>query len=232
MAQLLAKPEKAYISRYALGRDYHKLIRKRVQQLAERIQQTIDPFGYRAFVDSAPVLEKAIAEQAGLGWIGKNGNLINKQGGSYFFIATIILDLDLDYDDPFPADHCGTCTRCLDACPTEAILPGKVIDGSKCISHFTIELKDLLIPEEMKGRFGDWIFGCDLCQEVCPWNRFAKPTSESAFKPLPEVIDYEWKDWEALTEDAFKKIFRKSPLKRAGWKGIMRNLRFLREKNG
>jgi epoxyqueuosine reductase len=220
------------IARYAWGEDYHEVIRPKLNELLRRLSEMTGPLQARGFVDSAPVLERTWALRSGLGWIGKNGNLINKTGGSYFFIATIILDLDLDPDDPFPTDHCGTCTRCLDACPTEAILPGKIVDGSKCISHFTIEWKEQVIPDELKGKFGDWIFGCDICQEVCPWNRFAKPTKETAFQPLPELFNYEWKDWEALTEESFRKTFRKSPLKRAGWKGIMRNLKFVRGKNG
>lgn len=219
------------VARYAWGEDYHEVIRPKLNEMLRRLTELTGPLQARGFVDSAPVLERSWALRCGLGWIGKNGNLINKGAGSYFFIATLILDIDLEYDDPFPTDHCGTCTRCLDACPTEAILPNKVIDGSKCISHFTIELKDQLIPEEMKGKFGDWIFGCDVCQEVCPWNRFSTPTREPAFTPLPEVIGYEWRDWEALTEENFKKIFRKSPLKRAGWKGIIRNLKFIQNTN-
>ena len=215
------------VARYAWGEDYHEVIRPKLNEMLRRLSELTGPLQARGFVDSAPGLERTWALRSGLGWIGKNGNLINKRGGSYFFIATLILDIDLEYDAPFLTDHCGTCTRCIDACPTEAILPDKVIDGSRCISHFTIELKDQLIPDEMKGKFGNWIFGCDICQEVCPWNRFSTPTKEPAFAPLPEVIEYEWKDWEALTEENFKKIFRKSPLKRAGWKGIMRNLRFI-----
>ncbi len=216
------------VAKYAWGEDYHEVIRPRLNEMLRQLSAVTGPLQARGFVDSAPVLERSWALRSGLGWIGKNGNLIHKRAGSYFFIATLILDLELEYDDPFPTDHCGSCTRCIEACPTEAILPGKVVDGSRCISYFTIELKDALIPATMKGKFGNHLFGCDVCQDVCPWNRFAEPTSEPALKPIPEIIGYEWKDWEAMSEDAFKKIFRKSPLKRPGWKGIMRNLKFLR----
>ena len=218
------------VAKYAWGQDYHEVIRPKLNEILRRLSVVTGPLQARGFVDSAPVLERSWALRSGLGWIGKNGNLITKKAGSFFFIATLILDIELEYDDPFPTDHCGSCTRCLEACPTEAILPNKVIDGSKCISHFTIELKDQLIPDEMKGKFGNWIFGCDVCQDVCPWNRFAKPAAEPAFRPLPEIIEYTWEDWEAMTEDNFKKIFRKSPLKRAGLKGITRNLEFRRRK--
>jgi len=215
------------IARYAWGKDYHEVIRPKLNALLGRLSQTTGPLQARGFVDSAPILERTWALRSGLGWIGKNGNLLTR-GGSYFFIATIILDLDLDYDDPFPADHCGRCTRCIEACPTGAILPDKVVDGSRCISYFTIELKDLLIPDDMKGKFGDWAFGCDICQEVCPWNRFATPTTEKDFSPLPEILEFGWSDWEGLKEEAFRKIFRDSPLKRTGLQGMLRNLRFIR----
>jgi len=165
-----------------------------------------------------------------LGWIGKNGNLLTKSAGSYFFIATLITDLDLIADAPFPADYCGTCNRCVEACPTDAILPGKVVDGSKCISYFTIELKDLLIPDNMKGKFKDWIFGCDICQDVCPWNRFSNPLTEAAFTPLPEILNFSTSDWEDLTEETFRDIFRNSPLRRSKLKGIQRNLKFISSK--
>jgi len=217
------------IARYAYGQDYHEVIRSKLKELLKRLSVTTGPLQARGFVDSAPVLERSWAVRSGLGWVGKNGNLISRKGGSYFFIAVLILDLDLVYDDPFPTDHCGTCTRCVDNCPTDAILPNKVVDGSRCISYFTIELKELIIPEEMKGRFGDWAFGCDICQEVCPWNRFAEPTKMEAFDPIREVMEFSYSDWEALTEDAFKITFRHSPIKRAGFKGIQRNLRFIRK---
>jgi epoxyqueuosine reductase len=164
-----------------------------------------------------------------LGWIGKNGNLITKESGSFYFIATLITDLQLEYDDPFAKDYCGTCTRCIDECPTDAILPDKVIDGSKCISYFTIELKEMLIPGEMKGKFDNWMFGCDTCQDVCPWNRFSKPTNKKAFTPLPEILNLSTKEWEAMTEESFKKIFKESPLRRSKYAGIQRNLKFIAE---
>ncbi|GAC1488020.1 MAG: hypothetical protein NVS1B13_16430 [Flavisolibacter sp.] len=174
------------------------------------------------------MLERAWAEKSGLGWIGKNGNLITKKSGSFFFIATIITDLDLIYDVPLGKDYCGSCKKCIDACPTEAILPDKTINGSKCISYFTIELKDELIPSEMKGKFNNWMFGCDICQDVCPWNRFSQPNKEIEFKRIPEVFDLTAQQWEALSEDAFEKIFKYSPLKRTKYKGIRRNIDFLK----
>ena len=215
------------IAKYAFGKDYHEVIRAKLNRFIDLIKQDIGDIHGRGFVDSAPVLERAWAQRSGLGWIGKNGNLINKQNGSFFFIATLITDLDLQPDEAFAKDYCGTCTRCIDACPTDAILPGKVIDGSKCISYFTIELKEMLIPQEMKGKFDDWIFGCDICQDVCPWNRFAKPTTEIEFTPLPELFHLSTKEWKTMTEESFRKIFRQSPLNRSKLKGIQRNLKFL-----
>jgi epoxyqueuosine reductase len=164
-----------------------------------------------------------------VGWVGKNGNLINKQSGSFYFIATLITDLELEYDDPLVKDYCGTCTKCIDACPTEAILPGKIVNGSKCISYFTIELKEALIPGEMKDKFDNWIFGCDFCQDVCPWNRFAKPHHEIQFTPLPAILNMTTKEWEAMTEDEFRKLFKDSPLKRTKFKGLQRNLKFIQK---
>jgi epoxyqueuosine reductase len=215
------------VSKYAYGKDYHEVIRQNLLELLETIKSGIGNINGRGFVDSAPVLERSWAQRSGLGWIGKNGNLITKQHGSFFFIATLITDLELEYDDPFAKDYCGTCTRCIDDCPTNAILPGKVIDGSKCISYFTIELKDQLIPSEMKGKFEGWMFGCDICQDVCPWNRFSKPNSEIEFTPIPEILDLSTKEWQSMTQEAFKNIFGKSALARAKWKGIQRNLKFL-----
>lgn len=193
----------------------------------EDIRKHIGDINGRGFVDSAPVLERSWAQKSGMGWIGKNGNLITKTNGSFFFIATLITDLELEYDDPFAKDYCGTCTKCIDSCPTDAILPDKVIDGSKCVSYFTIELKDMLIPGEMKGKFDNWMFGCDICQDVCPWNRFSTAHNEPGFTPLPEILNLSTSEWEAMTEDAFKKIFKDSPLKRAKFEGIKRNLRFI-----
>jgi epoxyqueuosine reductase len=215
------------ISKYAFGKDYHEVIRSQIKTFLHLIRDEIGEVNGRGFVDSAPVLERSWAQRSGTGWVGKNGNLITKQGGSFFFIATLITDLELQYDDPFAKDYCGSCTKCIDACPTEAILPGKVVDGSKCISYFTIELKDMLIPGEMKGRFDNWAFGCDTCQDVCPWNRFSKPTTEAAFTPLPEVLNLSTKEWEAMTEETFKKIFRDSAISRTKWKGMNRNIKFI-----
>lgn len=215
------------ISKYAYGKDYHEVIREKLNKYIGNLKSEIGDFHGRGFVDSAPVLERTWAQRSGLGWVAKNGNLINKQMGSFFFIATLITDLDLVPDEPFAKDYCGTCSRCIDACPTDAILPGKVVDGSKCISYFTIELKDLLIPNEMKGKFENWMFGCDICQDVCPWNRFSKPTNEIEFTPLPEILDLSTKEWEMMTEEKFKKIFDHSPLSRSKLKGIQRNLKFI-----
>jgi epoxyqueuosine reductase len=219
------------ISKYAYGEDYHSVIRAQLNQLIDGMKKEIGDFAGRGFVDSAPVLERAWATKSGLGWIGKNGNLINKNAGSFYFIATLIIDVELEYDSPFATDHCGTCTRCIDACPTDAILEGKVIDGSKCISYFTIELKEMLIPDEQKGKFDNWMFGCDVCQDVCPWNRFSKPHTEQRFNPLPEVLNLSTKEWQSLTEENFKKIFGKSPLKRSKFEGISRNLKFISVSN-
>ena len=222
------QPENApRIARYAVGKDYHLVIRERLNTLLDRLRETIGEIQGRGFVDSAPVLERSWAQQSGLGWIGRNGNLINRKIGSYFFIATLITDLELRADDPYAKDYCGHCTRCIDACPTDAILPDKVVDGSRCISYYTIELKDQLFPESMKGRFENWLFGCDTCQEVCPWNRFASPATVPDFHPLPELLNFTTKEWEALTEERFREIFRYSPLKRAKFSGSKRNLKFI-----
>jgi epoxyqueuosine reductase len=216
------------ISKYAYGQDYHEVIKKKLHALLALINENIGEVHGRGFVDSAPVLERSWAQRSGLGWVGKNGNLINKQQGSFFFIATLIVDLELEYDDPIAKDYCGSCRRCIEACPTGAITDGKVINGSQCISYYTIELKDLLLPDDKKGQFADWMFGCDVCQDVCPWNRFAKPTQETGFRPIPEILNFTTKEWESLTEEAFKEIFRHSPLKRAKFQGIQRNVKFLK----
>lgn len=216
------------IAKYAFGKDYHEVIREKLNQLLQKARLAIGDINGRGFVDSAPVLERTWAERSGLGWVGKNGNLIHKQAGSFYFIATLITDLELAYDDPFAKDFCGTCTRCIDACPTGAIQPGKVVDGSRCISYFTIELKDELIPDTMKGQFDNWAFGCDTCQDVCPWNRFSKPTTETAFTPIPEILNLSTAEWEAMTEEKFRKIFKDSPLRRTKFKGIRRNITFLK----
>jgi epoxyqueuosine reductase len=216
------------ISKYAFGKDYHEVIKSKLKIFLQKIKETVGDVHGRGFVDSAPVLEKSWAVKSGLGWVGKNGNLINKQSGSFYFIATLIVDLELEYDDAFVKDYCGTCTKCIDACPTDAILDNKIVDGSKCISYFTIELKDALIPDAMKGKFDNWMFGCDVCQDVCPWNRFANPTDQIEFSPVPEILNFSTNDWEELTEENFKKIFINSPLKRAKFNGIKRNLKFIK----
>jgi epoxyqueuosine reductase len=215
------------ISKYAFGKDYHEVIRAKMKTFLGLMRDEIGEINGRGFVDSAPVLERSWAQRSGLGWIGKNSVLINKQNGSFFFIATLITDLELDYDDPFAKDYCGSCTRCIDACPTDAILPGKVVDGSKCISYFTIELKDMLIPDSEKGKFDNWAFGCDVCQDVCPWNRFSKPTSEIEFTPIPELLNLTTREWEAMTEETFRKLFKDSPISRTKWKGMQRNIKFI-----
>jgi epoxyqueuosine reductase len=218
------------ISKYAYGKDYHYVIKDHLRHMIADMQEKIGQFEGRGFVDSAPVLERSWAQKSGLGWIGRNGNLINKQSGSFFFIATLITDLELVYDDPFAKDFCGSCRRCIEACPTEAIQENKVVNGSKCISYFTIELKDEIIPDEMKGKFQNWMFGCDVCQDVCPWNRFSRPHSEEHFTPIPEMLNLSTKQWEELSEEAFRKIFKNSPLSRSKYKGIRRNLSFLSKK--
>jgi epoxyqueuosine reductase len=215
------------ISKYAFGKDYHEVIREKLNQLIEAIKKNIGEVNGRGFVDSAPVLERTWAQRSGLGWVGKNGNLINKEAGSYFFIATLITDLELETDEPFAKDFCGTCTRCINACPTDAILPGKIVDGSRCISYFTIELKEMMIPAEMKGKFENWAFGCDICQDVCPWNRFSSPAKEKAFTPIPEILNLSTKEWEMMSEEKFKQLFNHSPLSRTKLKGMQRNLKFL-----
>ena len=219
------------ISKYAYGKDYHEVIREKMKLFLEAIREEIGEVHGRGFVDSAPVLERSWAQRSGLGWVGKNGNLLTKQSGSFFFIATLITDLSLEYDDPFAKDFCGSCTKCIDACPTQAILPGKVVNGSKCISYFTIELKDMLIPDEMKGQFDNWSFGCDTCQDVCPWNRFSEPHHENDFAPLPGILNLSTKEWEMMSEETFKRLFKDSPISRTKWKGMQRNLKFINTTN-
>ena len=214
------------ISKYAYGIDYHFVIKEKLKQLLEFIKSDIGEVHGRAFVDSAPIMEKAWAKKSGLGWIGKNSNLITQRVGSFYFIAELIVDLDLEVDHAV-TDHCGSCTACIDACPTEAITEPYQVDGSKCISYFTIELKDN-IPSEFKGKFDHWMFGCDICQDVCPWNRFSKHHSEPLFNPKPELLSMSKKDWEEITQETFNKVFKKSPVKRAKYSGIARNIRFLK----
>lgn len=214
------------ISKYAYGQDYHFVIKEKLKELLHFIQNEIGEVSGRAFVDSAPVLDKAWAAKSGLGWIGKNTNLITQKVGSFYFVAELIVDIDLEYDTA-TTDHCGSCTACLDACPTEAIVAPYVVDGSKCISYFTIELKDNL-PQEMKGKFDDWIFGCDVCQDVCPWNRFSKPHNELLLKPNESILNFSKKEWEEITQDTFNKVFKNSAVKRTKLDGFKRNVAFIK----
>ena len=215
------------ISKYAYGTDYHFIIKDKLKELLHYINLEIGEVHGRAFVDSAPVLDKAWAAKSGLGWIGKHSNLISQKVGSFYFIAELIIDLELEYDTPI-TDHCGTCTACIDACPTEAIVDPYVVDGSKCISYFTIELKNE-IPNSFKGQFENWMFGCDICQDVCPWNRFSKPHQEPLFNPHPELLSMTKKDWEEITQEVFQQLFKKSAVKRTKYTGLKRNIEFLKE---
>ena len=214
------------LSKYAYGTDYHFVIKDKLKQLLAFVNEEIGEVYGRAFVDSAPVLDKAWAAKSGLGWIGKHSNLLSQKTGSFYFIAELIIDLELDYDNP-TTDHCGTCTACIDACPTQAIVEPYVVDGSKCISYFTIELKDEL-PSNMKDKFDDWMFGCDVCQDVCPWNRFSKPHNEPLFNPHPELLSMTKNDWQDITKDVFNKLFKKSAVKRTKFSGLQRNINFLK----
>ena len=216
------------ISKYAYGQDYHHVIKGKLKELIFFIQENIGEVNGRGFVDSAPVLDKAWAKQSGLGWIGKNANLINKTNGSFFFIAELIVDLELEPDNPMTQDYCGTCTKCIDACPTDAIVDNYIVDGSKCISYYTIELKESL-PNDMKGKFDNWMFGCDICQDVCPWNRFSTLHQEPAFNPNPDLLNMTKQDWQEITKDVFQKVFQKSAVKRTKYEGLTRNIRFLNE---
>ena len=217
--------ESPKISKYAYGRDYHFVIKEKLKELSEFIRTTIGDVNGRAYVDSAPVMDRAWAKKSGLGWIGKSSNLIHPKAGSFFFIAELIIDLELVPDGPMK-DYCGTCTRCMDACPTQAIVQPQVVDGSKCISYFTIELKEA-IPIDQKGKFNNWAFGCDVCQDVCPWNRFSSPTKEKDFTAIPELLNMKQKEWEEITEEVFQKIFKESPLQRRGLNGLKRNTNFI-----
>lgn len=211
------------ISKYAYGQDYHFIIKDKLKTFLQLLFDEIGEINARVFTDSAPILERAWAKKSGLGWIGKNTMLINKKQGSFFFLAEIILDVELQYDTPIK-DYCGSCTACIDACPTDAISPNNVIDGSKCISYFTIELKDELLPKEYTKNFNDWIFGCDICQDVCPWNRFSSPHQEPLFNPDSRLLNYSKKEWEEITQDVFNEIFRKSAVKRTKFSGLKRNI--------
>ncbi|QIP15361.1 tRNA epoxyqueuosine(34) reductase QueG [Spirosoma aureum] len=212
------------LSKYAYGADYHYVIKDKLKNLLAYIQEEIGEVGGRAFVDSAPVMDKAWANRGGLGWVGKHTNLINREIGSFFFIGELILDLELEPDGPI-TDYCGTCTRCIDACPTDAIVGPYVVDGSKCISYFTIELKEA-IPDDVRGKFDNWVFGCDICQDVCPWNRFAKPHKTVEFNLNPELAAFTKTDWEEITEDVFREVFRRSAVKRTKLEGLKRNIAF------
>ncbi len=214
------------IAKYAYGQDYHYIIKGKLRALLSFIQEKIGDVSGRAFTDSAPVMERTWASQSGIGWQGKNGLLLQKGKGSFFFLAELFLDIDLVYDTPFKAHHCGQCTRCIDACPTQAILANGTVNGSACISYFTIELKNEL-PPDMKGKFDDWIFGCDICQDVCPWNSFSLPHNESLFTPHPDLLSMTKKDWSALTETTFQRVFKKSAVKRTKFSGLTRNIQFL-----
>lgn len=214
------------VSKYAYGQDYHHIIKSKLRQLQEFITTEIGEVDGRAFVDSAPVLDKAWAAKSGLGWIGKHSNLLTQKVGSFYFIAELIVDLELDYDHPI-TDHCGSCTACIDACPTQAIIEDRVVDGSKCISYFTIELKNG-IPAEFQGKFDDWMFGCDVCQDVCPWNRFSRAHNEPLFNPHPDLLSNDKKDWEEITLEVFNTIFKKSAVKRTKFSGLKRNIQFLK----
>ncbi|MDB4051964.1 tRNA epoxyqueuosine(34) reductase QueG [Flavobacteriales bacterium] len=226
-------PEKTQIddtfklSKYAYGEDYHFIIKWKLKELMKFIQAEIGEVGGRVFVDSAPVLDRAWAKKSGLGWVGKNGNLINKETGSFFFLAELIIDLELEADGPLK-DYCGSCTACIDECPTDAIPEPYVVDGSKCISYLTIELKDEIIPKEFQGKMESWMFGCDICQDVCPWNRFSKPHNEPLLNPKPNLLGLNKKDWEDLTEEVFRDLFKKSAVKRTKFDGLKRNIDFLK----
>ena len=222
----LQNKEAPKISKYAYGMDYHYVIKEKLIFFLSFIKDKIGDVNGRAFVDSAPILEKAWASKSGIGWVGKNSNLITKQVGSFYFLAELIVDLDLDYDT-IESDHCGQCTACIDSCPTESITEPYVVDGSKCISYFTIELKEN-IPNEFKEKFEDWVFGCDICQDVCPWNKFSKPHKEPLFQPTSELMKMSRDEWNEITEETFNKIFKNSAVKRTGYKGLTRNLNFIK----
>ena len=220
-------PSAPQIAMYALGLDYHTVVRDRLEKLLGHIRAEAGDVNGRCFVDSAPILEKAWAQRSGVGWIGKNTNLLTKRQGSYFFLAEIILDLELDYDSPVK-DYCGSCTRCIDACPTDAIYEPYKLDASKCISYFTIELKDQLLPGDYHGKFDNWMYGCDICQQVCPINSQSQPNHIPEFEPKPELLDMTKQDWDTLTEDTFKTLFKHSAVKRTKFSGLKRNIEFLK----
>ncbi len=213
------------VAKYAYGKDYHIVIREKLHEFLFRIREQIGDIDGRGFVDSAPVLERSWAQKSGLGWIGKNGNLINKKAGSFFFIATLITDMELTPDDPYAKDYCGSCTKCIEACPTEAILPNKALNASVCISYYTIELRSNSLPDDLKNKSENWIFGCDICQDVCPWNKFSKVHQHEELAPINEIMTFNIEDWRSLDNISFNELFKESPIKRAKWEGIKRNLR-------
>jgi epoxyqueuosine reductase len=225
--QQQSDPDAPKISQYAFGEDYHYVIKDKLKELIAFIQIEFGEVNGRGFVDSAPVMDKAWAKKAGLGWIGKNSNLIHPKTGSFFFIADLIIDLEIEADGPIK-DYCGTCTRCIDACPTDAIIEPYVVNGSKCISYLTIELKDELLPKEFEGKMDNWMFGCDICQDVCPWNRFSSLHNEPRFIPHPDLLDLKKQDWMDLQEEGFQLLFQKSPVKRTKFQGLKRNISFLK----
>lgn len=226
---LSSGPENLKLAKYAYGEDYHDVIRKKLNEFLEVLKEEIGDINGRSFVDSAPVMERQWAQKAGLGWIGKNSLLLNREMGSFFFLAELIIDLEVQPDNPLSKDYCGTCTACMDACPTDAIVQPEVVDASKCISYLTIELKDA-IPNEFQGKMENWVFGCDICQDVCPWNRFSKPHQETSFLPNSELANFTNKEWIEMTEETFKRVFSKSAVKRTKFSGIKRNLEFLGSK--
>lgn len=223
--ELFQENEAYKIAKYAYGQDYHHVIKDKLKVLLENLRQEIGEIEGRAFVDSAPVMERQWAQKSGLGWLGKNSLLLNKEMGSFFFLAELVIDLEVTPDPPMVKDYCGTCTKCIDACPTEAIVQPGVVDGSKCISYLTIELKEN-IPAAFKGKMENWVFGCDICQDVCPWNRFSKPHQEPLFDPKPELEEMTNRDWEEITEETFSKVFSKSAVKRTKFNGFLRNIDF------
>lgn len=229
-AERQSDPEAPKISKYAYGQDYHTVIKDKLALLLDFIRREIGEVNGRAFTDSAPVLDRAWATRAGLGWVAKNSNIISKKSGSFFFLAELIIDLELEYDQPFATDHCGSCTRCIDACPTDAIIAPAVVDGRKCISYLTIELKDE-IPADFSGKMENWMFGCDICQDVCPWNRFSVPHTVEAFKPPEQLLNMKKEDWQDITEDVFRVLFKNSAVKRTKFKGLTRNIDFIKAKH-
>jgi epoxyqueuosine reductase len=227
-SQMMDEHSTYLISAYAYGKDYHEVIRQKLNILIDKIREQMPETGIRGFVDSAPILERAWATHAGLGWIGKNSMLISKKNGSYFFISELVTDMELEYDQPMGGNYCGDCSRCIDACPTAAITDLKVVDANKCISYLTIENKGE-IPEKFRGKYKNWIFGCDICQQVCPWNRFATPHNEPALESPPALFDLTKSDWEAIDNEQYNNLFKKSAVKRAKFAGLKRNIKFLSE---